>query len=36
MNNLGANIRARRHDLGITQEQLSNNTGLSINNISRL
>lgn len=36
MNNLGANIRARRHELGITQEQLSNNTGLSINYISRL
>ncbi|MBB1079275.1 helix-turn-helix transcriptional regulator [Limosilactobacillus sp. STM2_1] len=36
MNNLGANIRARRHALGITQEQLSNNTGLSINYISRL
>lgn len=36
MNNLGANIRARRHKLGITQEQLSNRTGLSINYISRL
>ena len=36
MNNLGANIRARRHELGITQEQLSNQTGLSINYISRL
>lgn len=36
MNDIGANIRARRHELGITQEQLSNNTGLSINYISRL
>lgn len=36
MNNLGANIRARRHELGITQEELSNRTGLSINYISRL
>lgn len=36
MNNIGANIRARRHKLGITQEQLSNRTGLSINYISRL
>lgn len=36
MNKLGANIRARRHELGITQEQLSNNTELSINYISRL
>ncbi|MBB1069408.1 helix-turn-helix transcriptional regulator [Limosilactobacillus sp. RRLNB_1_1] len=36
MNNIGANIRARRHELGITQEELSNQTGLSINYISRL
>lgn len=36
MNNLGANISTRRHLLGITQEKLSEKTGLSVNYISRL